>query len=94
MSLVLYGTAGCHLCEAAERLLVETLGAEAFGSVRRVDIAADDDLQERYGIRIPVLADTGSGCELDWPFDATDLSLWLGSVYTSTTGGGGGPETK
>ena len=86
MNLVLYGTVGCHLCEAAESLLAEILGPEAFGSVCRVDIAADDELQDRYGLRIPVLADTVSGRELNWPFDAGDLSSWLESGYTSGTG--------
>ena len=89
MSLILYGTAGCHLCEAAEWLLAEILGSEAFGLVHRVDIAADDALQERYGVRIPVLADTRSGRELDWPFEVGDLSSWLGSGYTPGTGEAG-----
>ena len=39
----------------------------------------DDDatLEERYGVRVPVLRDDASGTELDWPFDATQLQTWL-----------------
>lgn len=62
--LVLYMTAGCHLCEQAQQLVVETLGHP----VPEVDIVVDDDLMARYGVRIPVLR-RGDGAELGWPFD-------------------------
>ena len=41
-----------------------------------VEIADDDQLIERYGLRIPVAA-TGAGEELDWPFDQQRLQAWL-----------------
>ncbi len=64
--LALYATSGCHLCERAEAL-VRGAVAVAF---RPVEIADDEDLLERYGVRIPVLRRLDTGEELDWPFDA------------------------
>lgn len=39
----------------------------------------DDDnvLEARYGVRVPVLRETVSGAELDWPFDAAKLADFL-----------------
>ncbi|TAN47525.1 MAG: glutaredoxin family protein [Methylococcaceae bacterium] len=65
--LTLYGTAGCHLCEEAQDLL-EALSLPA----HHVDVAGDEDLLERYGVRIPVIRRT-DGAELGWPFTAADL---------------------
>jgi hypothetical protein len=42
-----------------------------------VDIAFEDELVERYGTRIPVLRDSQSAAELDWPFSAQDLTQFL-----------------
>lgn len=62
-TLILYGTSGCHLCEAAQAVL-----EQAGVSARHIDIGENDELVERYGMRIPVLRrDTGE--ELGWPFD-------------------------
>ena len=41
-----------------------------------VDIADDLSLMEQYGVRIPVVKD-GSGRELGWPFDGTQLEQFL-----------------
>lgn len=74
MQLLLYTTSGCHLCELAAALLdARNL------SYRSVDIADDDALFDRYGVRIPVLAD-GQGRELGWPFDADGLAAWLAAT--------------
>ena len=70
--LVLYGTAGCHLCELARAELTEVLGAAVPG-LEVVDIAGDPALMARYGVRIPVLAIAGTTAELGWPFDAAAL---------------------
>ena len=50
--LTLYTTAGCHLCEQAEHIL-DAIGVR----YQPVDIESDLVLIERYGIRIPVVAD-------------------------------------
>lgn len=70
--LVLYGTSGCHLCEEAQALLAALEGADW----QEVDIAEDDSLLERYGVRIPVLV-RADGAELGWPFDAVMLKAFL-----------------
>ncbi|WP_416140124.1 glutaredoxin family protein [Halomonas sp. HK25] len=72
--LTLYTTLGCHLCSQLEGLLGH-LCAEPV-ALDRVEISEDDALMERYGVRIPVLAD-GVGQELDRGFDAPRLAAWL-----------------
>ncbi|HXH02450.1 MAG TPA: glutaredoxin family protein [Candidatus Competibacteraceae bacterium] len=71
--LLMYSTTGCHLCEQAQALLVRVLGRPA----REVEIADDEVLLERYGVRIPVLR-RANGDELGWPFDESALRRWLG----------------
>lgn len=73
--LTLYGTEGCHLCDEAEWLLHQTQGSTV--ALEKVDIAEQALLLERYGIRIPVLRDTVSGHELNWPFDASGILEFL-----------------
>ena len=72
MDIQLYGTTFCHLCEEAEAILLE-VGIEA----DYVDIADDDELLEKYGIRIPVLKRVDTGAELGWPFDAVAVLRFL-----------------
>ncbi|MEX2469374.1 MAG: glutaredoxin family protein [Pseudohongiellaceae bacterium] len=72
-----YTTAGCHLCEEAERLLIE-LVAQHPVTVEVIDIAADEGLAEEYGIRIPVVRHQESGREAGWPFSYGDLVRLLG----------------
>ncbi len=69
--LLLYTTAGCHLCEHAEEILY----AEKV-PFKPVDIADELALIERYGVRIPVLADS-AGNELSWPFDNSAVTAFL-----------------
>lgn len=72
--LILYGTAGCHLCEEAEALLAREVSAAGYAApIDKQDIATCPELMERYGLSIPVLRDNDSGRELNWPFDAEDL---------------------
>ena len=73
MTLTLYSTQGCHLCEQAEALLnmAVTEGVSIRWDV--VDIADDDELMSRYGVRIPVLSHTDSPVDLGWPFDLNEI---------------------
>ena len=83
VSLVLYGTSGCHLCEVAEQLISTTLDLGAV-SIECIDIADDDGLIEAYGVRIPVLKDRESARDLGWPFDAQQLRHFvIGLGYPS-----------
>lgn len=68
----LYTTSACHLCELAEALLEEAkLTAES------IEIANEDALVLRYGIRIPVLKRLDTEAELNWPFTAQDILQFL-----------------
>jgi len=67
MSLTLYTSPGCHLCEQAEEML-DYLGL-AFNAV---DISRDVNLIRIYGVRIPVLQRSDKA-ELGWPFDTLDI---------------------
>lgn len=70
--LILYSTSACHLCENAELLLADSqLTWQTF------EIADSDELLERYGSRIPVLANTLTHKELDWPFSASDIAAFI-----------------
>jgi glutaredoxin len=52
--VVLYGKAGCHLCEEA-REAIETVRAERGFELREVDVSLDPVLERDYGERIPVV---------------------------------------
>ncbi len=73
---ILYGTGACHLCELAEGMLLEQRRQGRQFRFRKVDIAEDDALYRRYGLRIPVLRHP-DGRELGWPFSPEDLSAML-----------------
>ncbi len=68
----LYGTSCCHLCEQAEAIL-----HQAGVAAQHVDIADDDGLLEKYGVRIPVLRRADNGAELGWPFDAAGVTRFM-----------------
>lgn len=60
-TLIVYRRPGCHLCDDAESLLRDELAQRAraglvTASVQQVDISTDEDLEARYGARIPVFA--------------------------------------
>ncbi|WMC12132.1 glutaredoxin family protein [Oceanimonas pelagia] len=69
MSLTLFSTDGCHLCEQAWTLLEQT-GLAVNAEIK--DIIDNDQWLDAYRIRIPVLR-RADGAELDWPFSADDL---------------------
>lgn len=79
ISLILYSTAGCHLCELAEAQLQQALPMFDL-SWRCVDIADSPELMELYGVRIPVVAEPGSGREIGWPFGQPELRAWLAQL--------------
>jgi len=72
--LVIYQRDDCHLCEQALAVLAQARAPE-FSSVF---IDNDIVLEARYGCRVPVLHDTGTGRELDWPFDAAKVGQFIG----------------
>ncbi|MQX54423.1 glutaredoxin family protein [Alcanivorax sediminis] len=72
MTVVLYTTLGCHLCEQAKDLLMMV---NPNVELLSVDVAEDDELIAQYGERIPVLARDGH--ELAWPFGLLDVQAFL-----------------
>ncbi|MFZ2163535.1 MAG: glutaredoxin family protein [Sideroxyarcus sp.] len=72
MDIKLYGTTCCHLCEEAQAILHE-MGIAA----EYIDIADENELLDKYGIRIPVLKRADTGAELGWPFDAETVLKFL-----------------
>ena len=74
-SLILYQRDDCHLCDLALGLLAEVRAPE-FDSVF---IDGDAALEDRYGMRVPVLRDQARGVELEWPFDVDRLRGFLES---------------
>jgi hypothetical protein len=76
-ALVLYGTSACHLCELAEDMLLDVQTLRPGLQFEKIDIANDDQLIERYGVRIPVLKRLSDDAELGWPFDDFTLREWL-----------------
>jgi hypothetical protein len=78
MSLILFGTEGCHLCEDAEALLHRVLPADLTFS--KQDIIGHAEWEDRYAILIPVLLDTESGQELRWPFDAEKIQHFINGL--------------
>jgi Glutaredoxin-like domain (DUF836) len=71
-SFVLYQRDDCHLCDLALAALAEV----RFPPFESVFIDQNDALEIAYGHRVPVLRDTRSGLELDWPFSPIDLNAW------------------
>ena len=73
---VLYQRDYCHLCDQALAVLAQARAPD-FDSVW-----VDDDalLEQRYGVRVPVLRDHRDGRELDWPFDAMAVRRFLDAI--------------
>jgi hypothetical protein len=45
--------------------------------LKEVDIADDNILLEKYGVRIPVITLGGSLKAMSWPFDTQGVYTWL-----------------
>lgn len=85
----LYTTAACHLCEQAEALLATLqqdnaqLNQDSVQlnkvqlAIIAIDIADSDALVAQYGIRIPVLQRSDTLAELNWPFTRQDIEQFL-----------------
>ncbi|MBD8524999.1 glutaredoxin family protein [Pseudomarimonas arenosa] len=76
MHLTLYQRDECHLCDLAW----EVLAAAGVADFDSVFIDGDSALEQRYGLRVPVLALIRDGLtsEIDWPFNAQQVRHALG----------------
>lgn len=70
---VLYQRDDCQLCDRALAVLAQARVLD-FDSVWVED---SEELESRYGTRVPVLRDLRNGRELDWPFDPATVSRWI-----------------
>ncbi|MDQ3159835.1 MAG: glutaredoxin family protein [Pseudomonadota bacterium] len=73
MGLILYQRDNCHLCDLA----LEVLAAGRAPDFESVFIDDDDLLEQRYGLRVPVLCVEYGRRELDWPFDVERVRGFL-----------------
>ena len=77
-AVVLYGKAGCHLCEEA-RAEIESVRARRPFELTEIDISLDPVLYARYGERIPVV--TVAGREVfEYHVDPAELERLLDTV--------------
>jgi hypothetical protein len=76
--VVLYGKAGCHLCDEA-RMEIQSVRARRAFDLTEVDVSLDPVLHARYGERIPVV--TVAGKEVfEYHVDGAELDRLLGTV--------------
>jgi hypothetical protein len=73
--ITLYTGPNCHLCEQAKAVLYPLLTDRRLRLVE-VNIQADSVLQEKYGVRIPVVA-LANGDEKGWPFTAAQIGRMI-----------------
>ena len=78
-TLILYGTLGCHLCEQALELITPLVASEY--DLVEIDISDSDELIERYGVRIPVVAIQGCEAEIGWPFNSERFVNFLQAAH-------------
>ena len=79
MKVILYSTVGCHLCEQAKNILWSLVVQYQFRLIE-IDIAEDNVLVSRYGVRIPVLGSPASERELNWPFSTSDVDIFFAEL--------------
>lgn len=69
--VILYTTAGCHLCDLAKDLLLQA-NQQIPLTIIDTEIGDDDELVSLYGTTIPVL-EFENGKQLNWPFELNDI---------------------
>ena len=69
--IILYTTAGCHLCELAEALLLQAKQQYSL-TILATEIGDNDELVARYGTTIPVI-EFEDGSQINWPFELDDI---------------------
>jgi hypothetical protein len=74
LTLTLFTTSHCHLCEQAIELITKI---NLTKPLVLVEIANDDNLLMQYGERIPVLQRSDNCSELNWPFTRDDLVAFI-----------------
>jgi len=75
--LPLFVTSGFHLCEQAEQILNDCLPINLELTIEIIDIAEQEQWQETYATRIPVLFHPETKKDLGWPFDQTQVKKFI-----------------
>ncbi len=75
--LLLLGTSGCHLCEQAQEIINACLPDNLGVRIDIIDIAGEEQWQEKYAIRIPVLYHPETQKELGWPFNEEQVKAFI-----------------
>ena len=83
MEVVLYGRAGCHLCERA-RAILRLLSEEIVFEIRDQDVDGDIDLVDQYGDRVPVVVVEGHEVAAG-RVNSRDLQRILGALAVDRT---------
>lgn len=87
ISLNLYSTSHCHLCEEAKALLTELSVSALYTNDNfnwfEVEISEDSVLLEQYGLKIPVIKRLDINQELSWPFGTADIQKLISLQVTS-----------
>ncbi len=68
----LYCATHCHICDKAKSMI-----SQAGIVTHPIDIIVNDNLFQKYRLRIPVLQRVDNHAELDWPFDIAAVSRFL-----------------
>jgi glutaredoxin len=55
LRLIIYSKPGCHLCEEMKAIVARLITSYQGVSLEEIDISADPELLDRYGLEIPVL---------------------------------------
>jgi hypothetical protein len=56
--VILYSRPRCGLCDRAREVVLEVRASAPF-SFREVNVETDEDLEDRYGLRVPVVSIDG-----------------------------------
>ena len=78
--LLLFGTSGCHLCEQAELIVINCLSNNKELTIETIDIAENEQWQEQYAIRIPVLYHLETKKDLGWPFNQAQVKEFINKL--------------
>ena len=78
--LLLFGTFGCHLCEQAELIIKSCLANNKELTIETIDIAEQEQWQEQYALRIPVLYHPETKKDLGWPFNTVLVKKFINEL--------------
>lgn len=80
ITINLYTTVGCHLCDLADNILQE-LSNNYELRINHIEIGDDDELVGCYGTTIPVVKFIDKS-EISWPFSQQDIERKMEQLQT------------